>query len=303
MRPSARRMRLYLSKTYQPWITLPYAVLSYLALSWSLAAGRGREPGFGSGEAAGILTTFFFLLFLRVSDEIKDAESDKRLFPERLLPSGRIVMADLRCLWWIALASLAASSLLSWPPSPWSAALIAYSLLMYKYFFAPRAISGNLLLALATHNPSMYLLQLCALGFASPRTAPSAPDFAVCLLFYLPSLLWELSRKVRPPSRETEYRTYSSIFGYRLAAALAFLPAALMLALAAALSGRIGLPGPALAAIGAALLPHAARTALFIARPEKRLPGLAMTAQAFGLAFYAIVAVNAVLGAYAAAHG
>jgi len=292
MTPSARRIGRYLASTYPPWITLPYACLSYLALSWALLAASGGRPAIGPGTIAGSLTTFFFLLFLRVSDEIKDADSDKRFFPDRLLPSGRIALVDLRCLWWIALAALVASVSSLWPPSPWAIALVAYALLMYKYFFAPALISKNLLLALGSHNPSMYLLQLCALGFIYPRRTPSGVDFLVCLLFYLPSLLWELSRKVRAPSRETEYQTYSSIFGYRLAGLIAFAPAAIIATLLALLSPRLGLSLWALAAIGLCLGAYALRIAAFEIDPEKKLPTVGDSAQAWGLAFYAIVVAD-----------
>jgi 4-hydroxybenzoate polyprenyltransferase len=285
-------MGLYLARSYPPWVTLPYTFLSYACLSWSLSASRSETPSLGIGSLAGTLTTFFFLLFLRVSDEIKDAETDKRLFPDRLFPSGKILIQDLRCLWWTALAALAASVSFIWPPSPWAIGLIAYSLLMYKYFFFPKAISGNLLLALATHNPSMYILQLCALGFISPRRPPRPYDFLVCLLFYLPSLLWELSRKVRAPSRETEYQTYSSIFGFKTAAAAAFIPAGLISLLAFIMAPCLGLSSWALYAIVVALSIYAARIVVFMARPELPLPTIGKTAQAWGLAFYGIVGAD-----------
>jgi hypothetical protein len=293
MKPSFRRIGLYIAKTYPPWVTLPYSGLSYIALSWTLLKGSGRTPALDLGTLAGTLTTFFFLLFLRVSDELKDAESDKRFFPERLFPSGRVTSPDLRCLWWVALVALAASVALIWPPSPWSVLLIAYALLMFKYFFAPKAISGNLLLALVTHNPSMYLLQLCALGFISPRRMPTGLDLLICLLFYLPALLWEISRKVRSPSRETAYRTYSSIFGYRLAALIAFAPAAFCAALALFLAPRLGISLWALSAIGSILAAYALRIAVFVTKPEMKLPTVGDTAQAWGLSFYAIVVADA----------
>lgn len=34
---------------------------------------------------------------------------------------------------------------------------------------------------------------------------------------YFPSLIWEISRKIRAPKDETEYVTYSKLFGYQKA--------------------------------------------------------------------------------------
>ncbi len=104
MNSPSGRLWLYISKTYPPPITLPYAAISFLCLAWTLLALRGAPPSIGTWCVPGILTTFFFLLFLRVSDEIKDAEVDKSLFPDRLLPSGKVTMPDVRLLWWLSLA-------------------------------------------------------------------------------------------------------------------------------------------------------------------------------------------------------
>ena len=100
----------------------------------------------------------------------------------------------------------------------------------------------------------MYILQLCAIGFLRGGLRPAsrqlafsatAEDFLACLLFYLPSLIWELSRKVRPPSKETSYQTYSSLLGYRTAAILALAPAIGIFSLIVLMrSGPATLPSP-----------------------------------------------------------
>ena len=42
-------------------------------------------------------------------------------------------------------------------------------------------------------------------------------SFLVALTLYFPALIWEISRKIRAPKDETEYTTYSKLFGYRKA--------------------------------------------------------------------------------------
>ncbi len=309
MNASPKRMWLYLSTTYPPLITACYASISYLALAWSLLAARGINPRLGWSAAAGILGTFLFLLFLRVSDEIKDVESDKTLFPDRLLPSGRVTLTDLRFLWWSTLTGLVGVQVFAPRINGYYLALLLYALLMFKYFFLPRLISGNLLLALLSHNPSLFLLQLCAFGWvgADPKlTQPfmvRGEDFLICLLFYLPSLLWELSRKVRPPSQETQYQTYSSLLGYRWAALLPMGTAAGMFALLLILGPRLAYSGGALVAQALAFLLFAGTLLRFILSPEARGPKLGTVGQAYVLAFYVIAFSDLALRGYCVATG
>jgi hypothetical protein len=298
MKPSARRIWLYVSKTYPPHVTVPCAALSFLCLAWTLLALRGVPPSIGAWSVQGILTTFFFLLFLRVSDEIKDAEVDKILFPQRLLPAGKVTMTDVRLLWWVSLAALMATQFIIWPPGLFSLALIAFSLLMYKYFFLQKVISANIFRALLTHNPSMYILQLCALGFL--RIQPlSAHIFLVCLLFYLPSLIWELSRKVRPPSKETSYQTYSSLLGYPAAAIIALAPAIGIFSLILFVGPRAGYSPIAVAAQALILILYAVWILRFIVRPEKRGPSVGAAGQAYTISFYGITFIDMAVRALA----
>ena len=45
---------------------------------------------FDHQELIGIFTIFVFLMILRIADDFKDYEPDRRLFPHRALPSGRV---------------------------------------------------------------------------------------------------------------------------------------------------------------------------------------------------------------------
>ena len=43
-------------------------------------------------------------------------------------------------------------------------------------------------------------------------------NFLAAWTLYFPALIWEIARKIRAPKDETEYVTYSSLFGYKKAA-------------------------------------------------------------------------------------
>ena len=49
----------------------------------------------GVQEIVGAYTVFAFLMWLRIADDLKDYETDMRLFPDRPLPSGRVTKKDI----------------------------------------------------------------------------------------------------------------------------------------------------------------------------------------------------------------
>ena len=60
----------------------------------------------GMQEVTGAYTVFAFLLWLRVADDLKDYETDKKLFPDRPLASGRVFKKDIiiACIFFQAIA-------------------------------------------------------------------------------------------------------------------------------------------------------------------------------------------------------
>ena len=197
---------------YPPIPAFLVSVSSFFSLYFLSAVLRDEPLQVSGASLAGALTIFLFLLFLRVSDEWKDREVDKLLFPTRPLPSGRVLLSDLKvllggvCILMVILNIFWTNALLPF------LLLFGYGWLMFFYFFIPQIISKSLLWALLTHNPSVLCMNLYVLSISSPFTPTT---LLLALLFWLPALAWELSRKIRAPEEETEYQTYSKIFGYR----------------------------------------------------------------------------------------
>ncbi len=48
-------------------------------------------------------------------------------------------------------------------------------------------------------------------------------NFLAAWTLYFPALIWEIARKIRAPKDETEYVTYSKLFGYKKATRFIFL--------------------------------------------------------------------------------
>jgi len=178
-----------------------------------------KIPVFSLASIIGGLDVFLLLLMLRLMDELKDRDIDKRLFSHRPLPSGRVKESDIRCtLLGVIIAYLGINL---WARETfWMAALVlAYALLMFRYFFIPRILRSYLLLNLATHNPILPLmffllaLQVFAEGRQTVREADWFRLLLLVLMYWSMTFAWEIARKIKSREEETEYVTYSRIFG------------------------------------------------------------------------------------------
>jgi len=91
---------------------------------------------------------------------------------------------------------------------------------MALWFFQKHKISKSLPLALVTHNPvqmvlNLYIISFCCIKYnLQPFTLTT---FLVLMTLYFPALIWEIARKIRAPKDETEYTTYSKLFGHKKA--------------------------------------------------------------------------------------
>ncbi|MFN9115444.1 MAG: hypothetical protein ACK5XN_35765, partial [Bacteroidota bacterium] len=160
-------------------------------LTWLLVVPPPR-PGLPWREIIiGTLTYALMILYYRISDEFKDADTDQKFFPERPVPSGRVSLGDLQILRTVATFLCLALAFLT-PQS--IAPFIAYWLfawLMGKWFFLPKLIGENRILAFVTHSPvgifaSFYLLSLF-LPFGAKLVTPWA--LGVVLVINIPGLV------------------------------------------------------------------------------------------------------------------
>lgn len=174
----------------------------------------------GMGEVSGCFTIFSFLLALRIADDFKDYETDLRLFPDRPLPSGRVYKRDLRILLVVICSISVVLNLLFMNNLPFFVILSLYAVLMSFWFFQRAKIQKSLPLALVTHNPVQIVMNIYVISYACHTydiAILSFNNLIIAVTLYFPGLIWEISRKIRAPQDETEYVTYSKLFGYRRA--------------------------------------------------------------------------------------
>lgn len=215
-----RRMWIYLKAMHPLSNRFVYVLFLFLSLSTLLSTIHLRQLQFFLWPSiSGIMSVFIFILILRLMDELKDKKIDAELFPTRPLPSGRVFEFDIS----FSLTFLVVINLLinSWSIKTLATALLVtvYMFLMYKFFFIPEIMRRNLLLSLITHNPIVPLLIIyIVVNFSVQNNI----DFdklnwhetsLLLLLFWMPFLAWEISRKIRCKEEENAYITYSQILG------------------------------------------------------------------------------------------
>ena len=172
----------------------------------------------GLQELIGGFTVFSFLLWLRIADDLKDYELDCRLFSYRPLPSGRVYKKDLAVFVTLLILVTAALNFLFMNNFCYFLFLYIYGTLMSLWFFSKKKIQKSLPLALVTHNPVQMIMNVYVISFTCIKYHISLftwINFLAAWTLYFPALIWEISCKIRAPEDETEYVTYSSLFGYQ----------------------------------------------------------------------------------------
>ncbi len=216
-----KRLNIYFKEMYPIIPRLILGLIVFLEIHFIILLNNGvTEFQIGIQEAVGAFTVFAFLMWLRIADDLKDYETDKKLFKERPLPSGRVQKKDIIIICIIVeiiaiiLNGIFMNNLLFF------AILYGYGYLMSKWFFQKSKIQPSLPLALVTHNPVQMFINLYIISFTCIKYSLSLISLTtVMALFtlYFPALIWEISRKIKAPKDENEYTTYSKLFGYKKA--------------------------------------------------------------------------------------
>lgn len=234
MSERGQRLWRFVVDRFPPAIYVPAGIASFLSLYLALQAlglGGGATLTVSWRALAGALTVVLFLFLMRVYDELKDVDTDIQLgkagdprYKDRPIVLGTVKVTDIVLLrWWVTVILFALNLALGWPlPLLVFLLLFALGWLSFKWFFWP-AISGNLLLALVTHNPillvlGIYVAALYSAEFGIETLGPWT--LALLVGLWVPFAAWETSRKIRIPQDETAYQTYSMLLGWRNAVLL-----------------------------------------------------------------------------------
>lgn len=209
------RWCIYLWETFQPLSRL-LASLFITLLSFAIIKQRYFIDLAPLPFTAVFLTYFLMILYYRLSDEFKDYETDLKFFPDRPVPSGRVSLRDLGVLRWITVALTLLLQVFVPHAFKEFALFLVFSWLMSVWFFLPKLISKNRLLAFATHMPVGFIGSYYAFKSLYPETSWDDSYLMLGLVtINIPALIWEILRKTRTPSFEqTGYQTYSQMLSF-----------------------------------------------------------------------------------------
>lgn len=214
-----KRWHVYFKERYPLIPRLILGIIVFLEIHFIVLLNNGVTTfNIGVQEFVGAYTVFAFLLWLRIADDLKDYETDKKLFKDRPLPSGRTTKKDVMIIGVIVELIAVVLNIIFMNNLVYFAILYIYGYLMSKWFFQKSKIQPSLPLALITHNPVQMFVNLYIISFTCIKY--SIPAFSLTtamalLTLYFPALIWEVSRKIRAPKDENEYTTYSKLFGYK----------------------------------------------------------------------------------------
>lgn len=213
------RLAVYFRERYPILPRLILGGIVFLEIHFIILLNYGiTDFRLGVQELVGIYTVFAFLMWLRIADDLKDFETDKRLFPERPLPSGRVFKKDIVIVCIVVELAAVALNAVFMNNFLFFCILYGYGYLMSKWFFHKKQIQPSLPLALITHNPVQMFVNVYIISFTVIKyDLPPVSLFTVMALWtlYFPALIWEVSRKIRAPRDENDYTTYSKLFGYK----------------------------------------------------------------------------------------
>ncbi len=216
-----KRLHIYFKEMYPIIPRLILGFIIFLEIYFIVLLNNGiTEFDITVSEFVGGFTVFSFLCWLRIADDFKDYELDCRLFSSRPLPSGRVTKKDLAIFVSLLIALTVALNVIFMNNIGFFAFLYIYGTLMSLWFFSKKKIQKSLPLALVTHNPVQMIMNIYIISFTCIKYGLEAftlTNFLAAWTLYFPALIWEVSRKIRAPKDETEYVTYSKLFGYKKA--------------------------------------------------------------------------------------
>ena len=216
-------------------------ILAFSGSAVALSALLRDDWPSGPAIAVAFASAFLFFFQLRVSDEFKDNDDDRRYRPYRPVPRGLVTLRELAQL--SAAAALLQVLLALWL-DPHLIAVLAvvwiYMTLMAREFYAPEWLKARPFTYLWSHMLIVPLIDLYATAcdWLPEAAAPPAGLGWFLAASFFNGMVVEIGRKLRAPAdEEPGVETYSAVWGRRKA--LVSLAVALVLAATSAtLAGR-----------------------------------------------------------------
>jgi 4-hydroxybenzoate polyprenyltransferase len=216
-----KRILIYLKEMF-PASSFVGSMMICLSVELIYLRLNSFPPGFELRLLVPAFVVTMVSLLIRIMDEFKDYQDDLTNFPDRPLPSGRVTKKDLLYLAGFCVLSIFGLSLQTFNMFVWGVITLCFTGLMLKWFFIEERMRKSLPLAFISHHPIvlinfLYLIIACRDYYLSVTLDKCFYVLPLCFIF----TNWEISRKIRAPGQETQYTTYSKIWGARNATRIA----------------------------------------------------------------------------------
>lgn len=195
------------------------AAFTFSAISYSRIC-RGME-GFidWSDFAIGVFATLSLFLLVRIFDEFKDQEDDRKYRTYLPVPRGLVSLKELKIVGWIVvLLQLAVIGIFQTPMLWLYIIVLGYLLLMGVEFFVPEWLKQRQILYITSHMFIIPLIDIYASGL-DWKLEGDSPHWGLAWFFavsYMNGLVLEFGRKIRTPESEEEgVVSYTGLYGTR----------------------------------------------------------------------------------------
>lgn len=271
-----KRIWIYLNETFKLPSRLLIAAVVYTGISAMFQALRGKPLSFTGQSVWTVAALVLILLYYRLSDEFKDRKTDEQFFGDRPLPSGRVLESDLKILTRVTVGLLLFIGVAQQTAVGAFSFMFGWAFLMRHWFFLEKYIAENRLLAFVTHAPISFAMNFYVVSVQAELLdcSPWHLDTLYPLLYFaLPGFYWEIARKTFAPKEERAgYQTYSSMLGFRGAAASGLVLLLLEQILIVMLAARLDLSLPFLVGATLAFSAMAAINIAFMRSPTRFAP-------------------------------
>mgnify|MGYP001795960001 CR=1 FL=1 len=215
------RLWIYQSERFPLKKTVPL-LLVFSAASICVSARLADRPSPAwPAFAVGFVLAMALFFQMRVCDEFKDAEDDRRYRPERPIPRGLVSPGEILMLGLLTIPIAIAAAWL------WSAQVLWCLLVVWVWlaamtaeFGVPRWLKARPVLYLVSHMAIMPLIDLLLTSIEWFPAGGAASDLWLFLaLSFVNGCVLEIGRKLWSPENEIEgVDTYSALWGPRKAA-------------------------------------------------------------------------------------
>lgn len=163
------------------------------------------------------ITSFIQFLMVRIIDEFKDYEEDKKYRPYRPVPRGLISLNELKILFIICvILQFSITLLISKRSFIYLLLVWLFFAVMSKGFFIKRILDNHILLEVLLDEILMPVLVLYLASFICDLNIKYIYD--LLLMSYLISWIVEIARKIRcKEEEESGVKTYTAVFGIKKA--------------------------------------------------------------------------------------